>query len=115
MSKFLRYFLIGLGVFVGIVILLNIIIPKPKMTDTSDFEKQIEDLKNVNIELIKKQIVLDSTNAQYEQRIEEIENRLMDVGQSKIVIQKIYSDKIQKSKTSSPSDLDSFFKQRYNY
>ena len=115
MNKFAKYLLVGLGVFVGLIVLLNVVIPKPKMTDTSEFEKQIEQLKNENLELIKKQIVLDSSNADYERRIQDIELKLTDLGQSKIIIQKIYSDKINKSKDATPSDLDTFFRKRYNY
>ena len=115
MNKLLKYFLIGVGVFIAFIVLLNVIIPKPKTTDTSEFEKQIENLKNENLELLKKQAVLDSINLDYEERIQNIEDKLTDLGQSKVIIQKIYSDKIQKSKESTPSDLDTFFKKRYNY
>jgi hypothetical protein len=115
MNKFLKYFLIGLGVFIGIIVLLNIVIPKPKMSDTSDIENKIKALDRINLELIKKQTVLDSVDAEYRARIEDIETRLMDIGQSKIIVQKIYSDRIQKSKQSTPSDLDTFFRDRYKY
>jgi ABC-type Fe3+-hydroxamate transport system substrate-binding protein len=116
MKTYVKYFLIGIGVIIGIVILVNILTPKVVLPqDTKDLQKKIEDLEANNLELIKKQIEIDSLTAQYDARIEDIEARLTDVGTSRVVIQKIYSDKITKSKTSTPSDLDTFFKQRYNY
>lgn len=116
MNTFLKYFLIGIGVIIGIVILVNILTPKVVLPqDTQDLQKKIQDLEANNLELIKKQIEFDSLTAQYDTRIESIENKLTDVGTSRVIIQKIYTDKIAKSKTATPSDLDTFFKQRYNY
>ena len=116
MNTYVKYFLIGIGTIIGIVILVNILTPKVVLPqDTQGLQKKIEDLEANNLELIKKQIEIDSLTAQYDARIESIENRLTDVGTSRVIIQKVYSDKITKSKTSTPSDLDTFFKQRYNY
>jgi hypothetical protein len=116
MNKYAKYALIGLGIVIGVIILVNVLTPKVVLPqDTKELQKKIEDLEANNLELIKKQIEIDSLTAQYDARIEEIEARLTDVGTSRVVIQKIYSDKITKSKTSTPSDLDTFFKQRYNY
>ena len=116
MKVYLKYFLIGVGIILGIVILVNIFTPKITLPqDTESYQKKLDDLEANNLQLIKKQIELDSAAADYELRISNIETRLEDVGQSKIIIQKIYNDRITKSKTSSPSDLDTFFKQRYNY
>ena len=116
MNKYAKYALIGLGIVIGVIILVNVLTPKVVLPqDTKELQKKIEDLEANNLELIKKQIEFDSLTVQYDARIEEIEARLTDVGTSRVVIQKIYSDKITKSKTSTPSDLDTFFKQRYNY
>jgi hypothetical protein len=116
MKTYVKYFLIGIGVIIGIVILVNILTPKVVLPqDTKDLQKKIEDLEANNLELIKKQIEFDSLTAQYDARIENIENQLVDVSTSKVIIQKVYTNKISKSRTSTPSDLDTFFKQRYNY
>jgi len=116
MKIYVKYFLIGIGVIIGIIILINILTPKVTLPqDTEELQKKIEALEANNLELIKKQIEFDSLTAQYDARIEDIENRLTDVGTSRVIIQKVYSDKITKSRTSTPSDLDTFFKQRYNY
>jgi hypothetical protein len=116
MNKYAKYALIGLGIVIGVIILVNVLTPKVVLPqDTKELQKKIEDLEANNLELIKKQIEFDSLTAQYDARIEDIENRLTDVGTSRVVIQKVYSDKITKSRTSTPSDLDTFFKQRYNY
>ena len=116
MKTYVKYFLIGIGVVIGIIIIVNILTPKVVLPqDTQDLQKKIEDLEANNLELIKKQIEFDSLTAQYDARIEDIENRLTDVGTSRVIIQKVYSEKITKSRTATPSDLDTFFKQRYNY
>jgi hypothetical protein len=116
MNKYVKYALIGLGIVIGIIILVNILTPKVVLPqDTEELQKKIQDLEANNLELIRKQIEIDSLTAQYDARIEDIENRLTDVGTSRVIIQKVYSDKITKSRTSTPSDLDTFFKQRYNY
>jgi hypothetical protein len=116
MNKYVKYLLIGLGIVIGIIILINVLTPKVTLPqNTQDLQKKIEDLEANNLELIKKQIELDSLTADYDARIEDIEARLTDVGTSRVIIQKVYSDKITKSRTSTPSDLDTFFKQRYNY
>ena len=116
MNTYLKYFLIGIGVVIGVVILVKIMTPKVVLPqEETELVKKLEDLEKNNLELIKKQIEIDSINVSYEERIQELETKIMDVGQSRVIIQKIYSDKIQKSKKSTPSEVDSFFKQRYNY
>jgi hypothetical protein len=116
MKTYVKYFLIGIGVVIGIIIIVNILTPKVVLPqDSKDLQKKIEDLEANNLELIRKQIEIDSLTAQYDARIQEIENKLTDVGTSRVIIQKVYTDRINKSKTATPSELDSFFKQRYNY
>ena len=116
MNTFLKYFLIGVGIVIGIVILVAIFTPKVTLPqDTIEMQKKIDDLEKNNLELIKKQIEFDSASADYEQRIQDLELKISDVGASKVIIQKVYSDKIRKSRSSTPSDLDTFFKKRYNY
>jgi len=116
MNTYLKYFLIGLGIILGIFIVVKLLTPKAiSLQESKEFEVKIEDLKKNNLELIKKQIELDSLTAEYDERLQDIEFRLSNVGTSKIIIQKIYNDKINKSKEATPSEVDSFFKQRYKY
>ena len=116
MKTYVKYFLIGIGVIIGIVILINVLTPKVVLPqDTEELQKKLEDLEANNLALIAKQIEIDSLTAQYDARIQSIENQLTDVGTSRVIIQKVYTNKITKSKTATPSELDSFFKQRYNY
>jgi hypothetical protein len=116
MNTYLKYFLIGFGVVIGILILVNIFTPKVVLTeDIKDLEKKIEGLQANNLELIKKQIEMDSLAVEYQSRIEIIENRLVDVSTSRVIIQKIYTDKIKDAQDDTPSQVDSFFKSRYKY
>jgi hypothetical protein len=116
MNKYVKNVLIGVGAVIALVIIINLLTPRVALPEEiKEMQKRIDSLQKNNLELIKKQIDIDSSNANYEQRISDIESRLLDVGQSKIIIQKIYNDKINKSRNATPSDLDSFFKQRYNY
>jgi hypothetical protein len=116
MNTYLKYFLIGFGVVIGILILVNIFTPKVVLTeDIKDLEKKIEGLQANNLELIRKQIEMDSLAVEYQSRIEIIENRLVDVSTSRVIIQKIYTDKIKDAQDDTPSQVDSFFKSRYKY
>lgn len=116
MKTYVKYFLIGIGVIIGIVILINVLTPKVVLPqDTEELQKKLEDLEANNLALIAKQIEIDSLTAQYDLRIENIENQLIDATTSRVIIQKVYTNKISKSKTATSSELDSFFKQRYNY
>lgn len=116
MNVYLKYFLIGLGIILGVFIVVKLLTPKTVLpAELKEFETRIENLRKNNLELIKKQIELDSLTAEYDERLQDIEFRLANVGTSKIIIQKIYNDKINKSKDATPSEVDSFFKQRYKY
>jgi VIT1/CCC1 family predicted Fe2+/Mn2+ transporter len=116
MNTYLKYFLIGLGIILGVFIVVKLLTPKTiSSQEVKEFETKIDDLRKNNLELIKKQIELDSLTAEYDERLQDIEFRLSNVGTSKIIIQKIYNDKINKSKEATPSEVDSFFKQRYKY
>jgi mannitol-specific phosphotransferase system IIBC component len=106
------------GVVAAIVvlfILINIFTKKEKMKEQEYIKAQIDSLNKINVELKAKQDSLDKTSKKFEDEIIKLDWKLQNVGENKTVIKEFYHEKKEKTKKYTPSQLDKFFKNRYNY
>lgn len=104
-----------IGAMVLLFILINIFTKKEKMKEQEYIKAQIDSLNKVNLELKAKQDSLDKTSKKFEDVIIQLDWKLQNVGENKTIIKEYYHEKKEKTKKYTPSQLDKFFKNRYNY
>lgn len=109
-----------IGIISGVALLIFIIaslaIKKPEVPQDNSFIKaQIDSLAKANAALRDKQIALDSTSKKYEDAILDLDWKVQNVGEKKTIIREYYHEKTQQPKKYTPKQVDSFFKDRYNY
>ena len=102
------YLLIGLGLLYGAIHLLT---PKPQIP--AEYQALIDSLSRANIELAKQQRKLDSTIAQYNVRVNEIDVKVSNIKEKTTIVKEYYHDVIQQVKHYDAVEVDSFFKTRY--
>jgi len=112
-KQLLKY--VGLGI-IGLIVMYYMILlltPKPQMP-TEDKAK-IDALTQANIAIEKRQNTLDSLIGTYQTKIDSIDIELGNVKEKTTIIREYYHEVGQKVDKFTPSQIDSFFKTRYNY
>ena len=103
------------GAIVLLFILLSIFTKKEKMIEQEYIKAQIDSMNKVNLELKAKQDSLAESSKKFEDVIIQLDWKLQNVGQNKTVIKEYYHEEKEKTKHYTPTQLDNFFKDRYNY
>ena len=81
----------------------------------SKTEKQIIDSLNIQIKLLyQQQTKLDSSIAEYNKKIDNVDKDINKIKGQKTVIKEIYHEKINNVNNYTEPELDSFFSTRYN-
>jgi hypothetical protein len=88
-------------------------IHKPQMP--SDIKTTIDSLTNVNKELEMRQKQMDSTIHVYEVKVKQVDHQIDSIKEKTTSIKKYYHKVSQQVSQYTPTELDSFFKVRYNY
>jgi len=103
-------------VIVGLFLLYGIIWITTREPQTpADLKASIDSLTVVNKKLMKSQEHMDSTITAYNSKIEQIDNHISNIKNQTTVVNKYYNDLGQQVDQYQPTQIDSFFKQRYNY
>jgi hypothetical protein len=110
-----RPLLIVAGILLGLFIVINIITKKEKFQENIGIKAQIDSLAKVNAELQSKQATLDSISKEYELHLDDLDWKIDNVGEKKTIIREYYYDRVKQPKSYTPKQIDSFFKNRYNY
>lgn len=87
----------------------------PKTTEPDFIKKQTDSLAKANVELQAKQASLDSLSKVYESKIEELDWKINNIGEKKVVIREYYHEKTKQPESYTQKQVDSFFKDRYKY
>jgi len=99
------------GIFI-LYWMLYILTPSISMSKT---EKQIIDSLNIQIKLLyQQQTKLDSSIAEYNKKIDNVDKDINKIKGQKTVIKEIYHEKINNVNNYTEPELDSFFSTRYN-
>jgi len=110
------YWKVGLYV-IGSVLLLYILIWiftfKPEIP--LEYKHALDSLNRANAELITKQKQLDSVIASYQSQIHDLDYAISNIQTKKTEIINHYQILGDKVSNYEPSQVDSFFKSRYNY
>lgn len=107
---------IGLYIIGGLIILFGIIwitTRKPQMP--ADIKATIDSLTNVNKQLIEHQKQTDSIIIVYENKIKQVDNEIDHIREKTTIIREYYHEQIQSANSYTSTQVDSFFRQRYNY
>lgn len=88
---------------------------KSKIIEQPFIKTQIDSLAKANAALQAKQAALDSATKTYEVKINNLDWKLNNVGETKTIIREYYRDKVKEPGKYTPKQIDSFFKNRYNY
>jgi len=109
-KKQIGYIIIGLWLVYGTVWLST---RQPKMP--ADIKATIDSLTDVNKQLLEKQKQIDSTIKVYETEISQIDSRVDNIKEKTTIVREYYHEVGQQVGKYTPTQIDSFFKARYNY
>jgi len=107
---------------IGIIVLIILIVLAVKDTDKKPVSPKDEFIQNVidsaakdNVDLQAKQSTLDSIAHSIDDKLNVLDDKLSKVKNKETIIREYYHDRISKPGTYTPQQVDSFFKDRYNY
>jgi hypothetical protein len=104
-------------IIIGSLILLYgviwLSIHKPQMP--ADLQATIDSLTNVNKQLIEHQKQIDSTIHVYEAEVHKVDFEINNIKEKTTIIKEYYHDVNQQVEHYDATQVDSFFKARYNY
>jgi len=116
LDKYKKPFLTGLYIVISIVVLFFLIrwfTPKPQMP--TEWKAKIDSLTNMNKELQILRDRLDSTKTAVINKVDEVDWKISNIKEKTTLIREYYHDKISNTDKYTPNQLDSFFRNRYNY
>jgi len=109
-KKQIAYVIVGLVLLYGVIWLAT---RKPQMP--TDYRAAIDSLTKANTLLIEKQNQLDSTIRVYENKINIIDSKINNIKVKETIIKEYHHEIIQQVSHYNATQIDSFFKKRYNY
>lgn len=112
-QQLLKY--VGLGIIGLTVMYYMILLLTPKPQIPTEDKAKIDALTQANIAIEKRQDSLDNLIGIYQTKIDSIDTELGKVKEKTTIIREYYREVGQKVDKFTPSQIDSFFKARYNY
>ncbi len=107
---------LGLYIIAGLLLLLGILwITTRKPQIPADIKATIDSLTNVNKQLLEKQNQIDSTIAVYGIKVNEVDFQIDNIKEKTTIVREYYHEVGQQAGKYTPTQIDSFFKVRYNY
>lgn len=98
---------------VGLYAVLMIATPKPKMP--AEYKAAIDSLTSVNKALLEKQKQIDSTIKVYQEKVAQVDFQINNIKEKTTIVREYYREVGQQASKYTPTQIDSFFKVRYNY
>jgi hypothetical protein len=108
--KLIAYIILGIIAVYGIIWIAT---RKPQMP--ADIKATIDSLTNVNKQLIEHQKQIDSTIHVYETEVKQVDYQIDNIKEKTTIIKEYYHEISQQVDNYTPTELDLFFKSRYNY
>ena len=109
-KKQIAYVIVGLFLLYGVIWITT---RKPQIP--ADLKATIDSLTNVNKALIIMQKQIDSNIHVYEAEVKQVDHQINNVKEKTTIIKEYYHEQIQQVNNYTPTELDSFFKAKYNY
>jgi len=107
---------IGLYIIGGLLVLFGLLwitTRKPQMP--ANIKATIDSLINVNKQLIEHQKQIDSTIDAYKAEVKQVDNQIDHIKEKTTIIREYYHEVSQQTEQYTPTQVDSFFKDRYKY
>jgi len=112
-SKTIGKLFIAIG---GVIFLyLFILLVTSKQGMPADIKATIDSLTAVNKQLIEHQQQIDSTINVYEAEVDQIDFQVDNIKEKTTIVREYYHEVGQQAAQYTPTQVDSFFKARYNY
>jgi len=108
--KLIAYIILGIIAVYGIIWIAT---RKPQMP--ADIKATIDSLTNVNKQLIEHQKQIDSTIHVYETEVKQVDYQIDNIKEKTTIIKEYYHEISQQVDNYTSTELDLFFKSRYNY
>lgn len=108
-----RYILYGIGALIVLYGLIYVFTPKPQMP--AEYKAIIDSLTVANKELEAKQLKIDSSIQVYETEVKAIDFQVDHIKEKTTIIREFYHEQSAAASTYTPTQIDSFFRNRYNY
>ena len=100
----------------GVIFLyLFILLVTSKQGMPADIKATIDSLTAVNKQLIEHQQQIDSTINAYEAEVDQIDFQVDNIKEKTTIVREYYHEVGQQAAQYNPTQVDSFFKTRYNY
>lgn len=109
-KKYILYFVLGLVLVYGIIWLST---RQPQMP--AEYKAAIDSLTKANATLIEHQKQIDSTIKVYEAEVQQVDFQIDHIKEKTTIIKEYYHEQSAAVSSFEPSQVDSFFKSRYNY
>jgi hypothetical protein len=107
---------IGLYVIGGLIVLFGIIWLTTRQPQIpADIKATIDSLTAVNKQLIEHQKQIDSAINAYEAEVDKVDYELDHIKEKTTIVREYYHEVSQQTEQYTPTQVDSFFKKRYNY
>jgi hypothetical protein len=104
------YIIVGLFLLYGIIWIAT---RKPQMP--ANLQATIDSLTNANKALIEHQKQIDSTIHVYEAEVEKVDHQIDNIKEKTTIIKEYFHEQSQQVDHYNATQVDSFFKARYNY
>jgi len=107
---------IGLYIIGGLLVLFGLLwitTRKPQMP--ANIKATIDSLININKQLIEHQKQIDSTIDAYKAKVKQVDNQIDHIKEKTTIIREYYHEVSQQTEQYTPTQVDSFFKDRYKY
>ena len=108
--KPLLYVMVSLIVLYGVIYLFT-----KKDHIPADLQATIDSLTQANADLAEHQKQIDSTIKVYESEVKQVDNQIDNIKEKTTIIREYYHEQSQAASSYTPTQVDSFFKNRYGY
>lgn len=109
-KKQIAYVIIGLFLLYGIIWIAT---RKPQMPE--EYKSVIDSLTKANAALAVEQKKLDSAITTYETKVDKVDSQIGDIKEKTVVVKEFHHEIIQQVDHYNATEVESFFKTRYNY
>jgi hypothetical protein len=109
-KKQIAYIIVGLFLLYGIIWVTT---RKPQIP--AEYKAAIDSLNKANAILAAEQKKLDSTITTYETKVDEVDIQIDNIKEKTTIVKEYHHEVIQQVNHYDATQVDSFFKSRYNY
>lgn len=108
------------GIYIGSTIIIVIFLFTIKNIQNSiinyrSYKKEIKQIQQENKKLLEKQKDIDDFIINYEKEIKQLDYKLSNIKEKTTIIKEYYKEKNKEINNYNINQIDSFFKNRYNY